>query len=202
MAPQVISQIILTIGIITTALGGFASFYYGKIEELDKDRVATQEKNELKTEIVILKSNTTHIKADSSQIKTDTSEIKESVGKLLIRTNSLKKDVWAKLEMKNVPPGVTDYLLLLFTSDKGRITGKIRIKGSQETSTFSTTANDTIPVALRNLWIPDQRQYKVPTIIEYSITEKTDAKAALSIYTQGYINYRGAEPHRAVKERN
>ena len=97
--------------------------------------------------------------------------------------------------MKHVPPGVTDYLLLLFASNKGRISGKVRIKDSSEETTFSTTANNRVPVALRNVWVPEESQYKVPTILQFIITEKTSSDSALSIYTQGWIDTRGNEPH-------
>jgi hypothetical protein len=56
------------------------------------------------------------------------------------------------VEMKNVPPGVTDYLLLLFTSDKGRISGKARIQGSDIISSFSTTVNNKIQTHPKPAW--------------------------------------------------
>ena len=94
-----------------------------------------------------------------------------------------------------MPPGVTDYLLLLFASDKGRISGKVRIKGSPEVTSFSTTTNNRVPVALRNLWVPEENQYMVPTIMQFKITEKTETSSSLSIFTQGWIDTRGNEPH-------
>ncbi len=180
MTLQTISQLILLLGVVLTALGGYGSYHFGKIEEKEKERISDQKQNELNEQITILQANT-------SQINTKL--------ELIYQAARLREEVWTQVEMKNVPPGVTDYLLLLFRSDKGRITGNVRIKGSQETSSFSTTANNRIPVALRNLWVPDQGQYKVPTVMEFSITEKTNAEASLSIYTQGYIDSRGTEPH-------
>jgi hypothetical protein len=97
--------------------------------------------------------------------------------------------------MKNVPAGVTDYLLLLFVSDKGRVSGKVRAQGSDKIAFFSTTVNNKIPVAVPNLWIPKDQQYKIPTILEFSISEATEANAILSILTQGWIDSRGREPH-------
>jgi hypothetical protein len=114
---------------------------------------------------------------------------------LIYEALGVKQDVWTDIEIKNVPDGATDYLLLLFKSNKGRISGKVRIKGSQSVSSFSTTANDTIPVAVPNLWIPALKQYQVPTILEFSVTEKTATDAGLSIFTQGWVDSRGTEPH-------
>lgn len=123
-----------------------------------------------------------------------TSEILEK-NELIYQSAVDRNEVWTELEMKHVPPGVTDYLLLLFASNKGRISGKVRIKGSTEEYAFSTTANNRVPVALRNVWVPEESQYKVPTILQFIITEKTSSDSALSIYTQGWIDTRGNEPH-------
>jgi hypothetical protein len=57
------------------------------------------------------------------------------------------------VEVKNAPPRITDYLLLLFASDKGRISGKVRIKSSETVACFSATVNNRVPVAVRNLWL-------------------------------------------------
>ena len=85
--------------------------------------------------------------------------------------------------------------MLLFAADKGRISGKVRIKGSTITSSFSTTANWNIPVAVPNLWLAKAEHYQVPTMPEFAITQKTEPDAVLSIFTQGWIDSRGREPH-------
>jgi hypothetical protein len=46
-----------------------------------------------------------------------------------------------------------------------------------------------------NLWLPKEQQYKIPTILEYAVTQKTEPDATLSIFTQGWIDTRGREPH-------
>lgn len=107
---------------------------------------------------------------------------------------NIKADVWTSIEVNSVPPGVSDYLLLLFRSDRGRISGKVRVQGSKSEAWFSTTANDTIPVSVANLWLPEQKHYKSPTIIEFAIIE-TDAAATLTVLTAGWIDSRGREPH-------
>jgi hypothetical protein len=69
------------------------------------------------------------------------------------------------------------------------------MKDSKNEYPFSTTANNQIPLAVKNLWLSENGYYKIPTVLEFIITEKTEADATLSIYTQGYIDSRGTEPH-------
>ncbi len=180
MTLQTVSQLILLLGIILSAMGGFGSYLFGKIEERGKEQIANDEQKALNDKI--------------AQLQSTSDEINNKL-ELVHEATKTADEVWTEVEMKHVPPGVTDYLLLLFRSDKGRISGKVRIKGSEEITSFSTTANNHIPVSLRNLWVPKDDQYKIPTIMEYLITEKTDTSAILSIYTQGYIDSRGTEPH-------
>jgi hypothetical protein len=180
MTLQTASQIVLLLGVLLSAIGGFGSYYFGKLEEGANKRESDKAQNELKAEIKTLQANT-------SQINNNT--------ELIIQALNVKAETWMDVEMKNVPPGVTDYLLLLFTSDKGRISGKVRIKGSENVSSFSTTANNRMPVAVHNLWLPKEGHYKIPTIMEFAVTEKTEPDASLSIYTQGWIDSSGQEPH-------
>jgi len=179
MTLQTTSQIVLFVGVLLSAIGGFGSYYYGKVEEEKNKRESNKAQDELKAQIRELQLNTSHI-SDQTE--------------LIFQALKVKAETWLEVEMKNVPPGVTDYLLLRFTSDKGRISGKVRIKGSESISSFSTTANNKVPVAVRNLWLPKEGQYKVPTIMEFTVTEKTEPDASLSIYTQGWIDSKGREP--------
>jgi hypothetical protein len=180
MTHQTISQLFLLIGIVLTGIGGYCSYHFGKKEAIQKETQNRKEQESLKKEISSLHAMTTEMYK-----KTD----------LIYQNANIKEEVWMELEMKHVPPGVTDYLLLLFVSDKGRISGKARIKGSNDVTSFSTTANNRIPVVLRNLWVSEKNQYKIPTIMEFTITEKTEPDASLSIYTQGWIDTAGTEPH-------
>jgi hypothetical protein len=123
-----------------------------------------------------------------------TNTIVNQAVELVFQSAQLKQEVWTEIEM-DVPAGVADYLLLLFRSNVGRISGMVRIKGSQDVSPFYTTVNNTVPVAVRNLWVPAEGQYKVPTIMEFSITEKPTPDASLSIYTAGWVDSQGREPH-------
>ena len=102
---------------------------------------------------------------------------------------------WSEVELKNFPAVMADYVLLLFKSDKGRIIGKVRLKGSTEEYPFSTTANSRTPIAVRNIWLPQEQHYKSPAYLEFLMTEITEPNARLSIYTQGWIDSRGQEPH-------
>ncbi|THI83606.1 MAG: hypothetical protein CAF41_013930 [Nitrospira sp. CG24A] len=180
MTSQTVSQIVLLLGVVLSAFGAYGSYHYGKLEEAENKRESDKAQNELKTQIKELQANTSQIsdKAD-----------------LIFQALKVKTEIWMEVEMKNVPAGITDYLLLLFASDKGRISGKVRIKGSENVASFSTTANNSVPVAVRNLWLPKEGQYKIPTIMEFAVTEKTEPDASLSIYTQGFIWSRGQEPH-------
>ena len=180
MTLQTVSQIVIVIGVILSAIGTYGSYHYGKLEEAENKRQSDITENELKAEIKALRANTSQI---------------NDKAELIVQALKIQKEIWMEVEMKNVPPAVTDYLLLLFASDKGRITGKVRIKGSNDIYMFSTTANNKVPIALRNLWLHKEGQYKVPTIMEFVVTEKTDPDSSLSIYTHGWIDRRGQEPH-------
>lgn len=152
MSFQTISQIVLTIGIILTALGGFGSYHFGKKEERDKERASEEAQGRLNSQIVELQS-------ELESVRSNTAQIDEKVD-LIFKASGLVREKWTEIQLKHVPEGVTDYVVLLFASDKGRITGRVRIKGSKEEYPFSTTANDRIPVAVRNLWLPEKGHYK------------------------------------------
>jgi hypothetical protein len=177
MSFQTISQILALAGLLLTGLGGFGAYYFGKREDERQQAASDRTQNELKAQLAALQASVT-----------DRTE-------LIFQALNIKPDTWMPVEMKNVPPGVADYLLLLFVSDKGRITGKVRIKGSDQICFFSTTANNRTPVAVPNLWLPKDQHYAMPTILEFAVTHKTEPDATLSIFTQGWIDTRGREPH-------
>ena len=177
MTSQTISQSVLVLGILLTALGTGGSYYFGKIEERENQRKSANVQNELNSQITKLQS--------TFDAKTD----------LIFKALKVKQDVWTSVETDMVPPGMAEFLFLIFKADKGRISGKVRIKGSEETAYFSTSANDTTPVAVPNLWVPSERQYKVPTVIEFTVTEKSVPDFTLSIFTQGFIDSMGKAPY-------
>jgi hypothetical protein len=156
---------------------GFGSYYFGGIEDTERQRVSEGIQSNLRAQITALQRDF------------------DSRTELIFQALGIKQDIWITVEMRNVPSGVADYLLLLFKSDKGRISGKVRIKGSESISYFSTTANSTIPVAVPNLWLPKDDSYQVPTILEFAVVQKTDSHSTLSVYTAGWIDTRGREPH-------
>jgi len=180
MSWQTISQIVLLVGVLLTAIGGFGSYYFGRTEQNERERISDEKQAALREQIVQLQASTTRM---SEQVQ------------LIYQAAKLQEDVWIEVEMKNAPGPITDYLMLLFTSDKGRISGKARIKGSEEIYTFSTTVNNKLSIALRNVWIESEGQYKSPIILQFVITQKTDPEASFSIYTAGFIFSRGQEPH-------
>jgi len=179
MTLQTASQIVMLIGVLLSGVGVFGSFYFGKLKEAESKLISEKAQSELKAQINDLQANTS-----KNSDKTE----------LIFQALKIQTETWTEVEMKNVPPGVTDYLLLLFASNKGRVSGKVRIKGSEHIAAFSTTANDKVPVAVRNLWATKEGQYKIPTVMEFTVTEKTEQDASLRIYTQGWIDSRGREP--------
>jgi hypothetical protein len=164
MATSSFFQWIALAGAIISALGAFGVARYKDIE-------AARSSEQLRRELATIKTNT----------------------EFLVRSAIVKQDTWVAVQIDMVPPGVADYLLLLFRADRGRIVGKVRVKGSDQTALFSTTANDKIPVSVPNLWRGSQ--YATPTVIEYAVSEATDADARLTILTAGWIDRRGQEPH-------
>jgi hypothetical protein len=169
------------LGAVLSAAGGWGASYVARTSAEADAAVATAR----------LESDKAELNAKLEKFETALNQNTEPV----FRAMNIKRETWLAVAIDSVPPGVTDYILLLFKSDRGRISGRVRVKGSQVETSFSTTVNDTIPVSVRNLWVPDQKQYQVPTVIEFAVTETTDAGAALTILTKGWIDSRGREPH-------
>ncbi len=176
MTSQTICQIIALLGLFISAGGGFGSYYFGKMEEREKAQKSDIAQRALTSQIAKFE--------EKQNARTE----------LILRALNVKPDVWTSVEINTVPPGVTEFLLLLFQSTKGNISGKVRVKGSDRVASFSTTVNDHLPVAVANLWMPEQKQYQVPTVIEFTITDKTFSDAGVSILTQGWIDSLGREP--------
>jgi hypothetical protein len=183
MTLQTASQILMLVGVVISAIGVFGSYHYGKNEEKSYNEKADKTQHELKAKI--------------EELQASTSKIEKGM-ELIFEAVKVKEDTWMEVEMKNIPQGVTDHLLLLFKSDKGNISGKVRIKGSKDIYSFSTIANEGIPLTVRNLWLPEEGKYKDPTIMEFAVTEKTELDASLKIFTAGWIHDLGkpfGKPH-------
>ena len=127
-----ISHLVLTFGLLLAALGGFGHFYYEKKEQDAKDKAA-------ESTISILESKLNKVQSNTAKID------------LIYQNTKPIEEKWTEVELKNVPDAVADYVLLLFSSNKGRILGKARVKGTNDIYSFSTTSNNTTPVAIRNL---------------------------------------------------
>jgi hypothetical protein len=179
MTPQIACQIILAFGVLLSAAGGFGSFYFGKIEEKQNRLASNKAQSELRAQIDQLQA--------SFDTKID----------LIFQAMNVKPDEWKSVQLNNVPAEVADFALILFRSDRGRISGKVRIKGSKNIAFFSTSANARTPVAVANVWDGKSKQYVAPAVLEFSLTEKTDSSATLSVFTAGWIDSRGQEPHLA-----
>jgi hypothetical protein len=169
------------IGAVVSALGGWGAAYVARTSA-EADATASR---------VRLERDKADLNAKLEKFEAALNQNTEQIFKAM----NIKRDVWQSVTIDSVPPGVTDYILLLFRSDRGRISGKARVQGAKAEVSFSTTVNDTIPVAVPNLWLPDQKQYKSPTVVEFALTEMTDAGATLTVLTKGWIDSRGREPH-------
>jgi hypothetical protein len=176
MTLQTVYQLVLLLGVIMTGIGGYGAYYYGKTEEKEQQNKSDVIQRDLKSQIGKLQA--------TFDAKTD----------LIFQALKVKQDVWIAVETKTVPP-TSAYLMLLFRSDKGRIDGKVRVQGSESVASFSTTANDAVPVAVQNLWLPARNEYKTPIVVEFTVTQKTVLDSTLDIFTQGWIDDLGQEPH-------
>lgn len=104
---------------------------------------------------------------------------------VVARTSEGPQKSWREIKMIEVAPwfggeGI-DYLYLVFKSTTGIIRGKIKIKGADEIYSFSSLPNTTLPIAVRNLWLPEKHHFRKLPTIQYKISEKTNINATLSI---------------------
>lgn len=177
MTPQIACQIVLLCGVLLSAIGGFGSFYFGKVEERQNREASSKTQTDLRAQIAQLQS--------SFDSKTE----------LIFQAMNIKPDVWTEVKLHDAPSSVADFVLMLFRSDRGRISGKVRIKGSKNIAFFSTSSNSRIPVAVANVWDEKTKLYTDPSVLEFAVTEKTDNTATLSVFIAGWIDSRGQEPH-------
>ena len=84
-----------------------------------------------------------------------------------------------------LPVGVKAFAMF-FKANLGIIKGNVRIKGSEESHSFSTDIHDeSNPMMVQNLWLSDRNQYQHFPIIEYMATEKSNENAALTVIING-----------------
>lgn len=99
---QTLSQIIIAVGVALTALGGFGSYYYGKIKETRKDEQAQEEIDDAKRErkeIYDLLEPFTEIANQKFPDETDST----ALSKLASELSNLKKKT-KELEKRITPP--------------------------------------------------------------------------------------------------
>lgn len=180
MTAQSICQVFIVLGVVISTFATYGSFHFGKAQAAATAKESESIQNRLHDQIEELKQN---VSAQAEHTKL--------IGEFL----NVKPDQWQSVELKNIPPGVADYAMLLFQTSEGRISGKTRMKGSQLTTMFSTTPNSKTPVAVGNHWDIKSGQYASPAILEFAVTEQTAPNATLKILTAGWIDTRGREPH-------
>jgi hypothetical protein len=130
-----------------------------------------------------LQNRINDLQSNLGAIQSDTTSIDEKIS-LIFQSAETKKHKWNEVRVS--APVIADYILLHFRSSAGKISGNARIKGAKEIYPFSTLVNDRIPLAVRNLWLSERKQYQSDPVLEYEITETSDEKNSLSIFTAGY----------------
>ncbi len=138
------------------------------------------------------------LERDKADLHAELTKLREAIDKntkQVFKALNLKPEVWQSFKTDSVPSPVADYIMLLFRTDRGRVLGKVRVKGSSIETPFSTTANKDLPVLVPNVWDPDEQHYIDPTFVEFVVTETIDPTAALTILTKGWIDTLGQEPH-------
>ena len=169
-------HIVIFIGVFLTAAGGFGTYYFGKMEADKKDKASIVAQGKLQNRIKDLQK-------ELGLVQANTTSIDEKIN-LIFESTETKKHKWNEVKVK--APVIADYILLLFRSSEGRISGNVRIKGGKEIYPFSTLVNNRIPLAVHNLWLPEKKQYQSDPLLEYEITETSDEKNSLSIFSAGY----------------
>ena len=176
MTLQTVSHIVIFVGVILTAAGGFGSYYFGNKGTAKKEKDAADSQEKLQDRINDLQNKLTSIQSSTASIDQKIS--------LIFKSDESATNKWT--EVKVLAPAIADYVLLIFRSSAGKISGNARIKGTETVYPFSTLVNERIPLAIKNHWLPDKKQYMTDPILEYEITETSDEKNSLSIFSAGY----------------
>lgn len=176
MSLLTLSHIVILLGILLTALGGFGTYYFGKIEADKKETVSAKAQEKLQVRIKDLQK-------ELGLLQTNTSSIDDKIS-LIFESNEAKKKKWN--EVKVIAPVIADYVFLVFRSSMGKISGNVRLKGAKEIYPFSTLVNNKIPLAIHNLWLPGKKQYQADPTLEYEIVETSDEKDSLKIFSAGF----------------
>ena len=169
---------VILIGAVAAAGGGFMSSLETK-KSGERSRVELQQRYDTVV----------------GELKKFEASLDKHLTKVLDAVAAKPDDKWQSIELNNFPSLVADYALVLFRSSGARISGKVKFKGSKSETLFSTSANNNIPLAVPNAWDPQTDLYRSPATLEYVVTNTTNPADRLSIFTAGWIDSRGAEPH-------
>ena len=86
MSYQTLSHIVIVVGVVLTAAGGFGSYYYGKKDAARKERESAIEQKKLKNRI--------------NALQNDTASIDNKVN-LIYKSMIWEKGKWQEVEMKH-----------------------------------------------------------------------------------------------------
>lgn len=171
MSLQTLSFYLIFTGAIIAAFGALGKNYYGKKESEKKEAEWQKKFDEIRSE------------------KALNIDIDRKIDLLLLKSSEEPREEWNSVNMIDIADWfggeVIDYMYFVFKSSSGIIRGELRIKGTEEEYSFSTMANTNLPIAVRNLYLPEKGHFRKLPTIEYRITEKTDPFAVLSIVMVG-----------------
>jgi len=127
MTLQTISHIVIFVGVILTAAGGFGSYYFGNKEAARKEKEAADSQKKLQDRINDLQNKLT-------SIQSSTASIDEKIN-LIFKSDKSATNKWT--EVKVLALAIADYVLLIFRSSAGKISGNACIKGTDIIYPFS-----------------------------------------------------------------
>ena len=107
MSAQTICQLVVALGIVLTAGGGLGAFYFGGIEDTNKQL------------------------AFDAQLATLQNSLNQNT-QLLYEALNVKKDVWIPVQMNGAPSGVADYLLLLLGQTRAALAERYAYRGRKQ----------------------------------------------------------------------
>ena len=163
------SNAIMLFGAVLAAGGSFSAYYFGnKVNKLSEDK--------MQSTLSIVDQ-----KVDGVDDKLTGIDHKLT---LIAETNDSQKHKWN--EAKIIAPAIADYVMLIFKSTGGRISGNCRIKGTDVIYPFSTDVNDKIQLAVKNKWQEEKGNYTEDPFLEYEIIQKSQDMDTLKIFTAGY----------------
>jgi hypothetical protein len=175
---QIFWYVVILVGALVVAGGGLMS-------SIETKRSGDRDQAELRKRYETVQG----------ELKKFEASLEQHITKVLDAVSAKPDENWRSIPLSAFPAEIADYALVLFRSSGGRISGKVRLKGSKAETLFSTSANNNIPLAVPNTWDADTGHYRTPATLEYIVTAAIDPEARLTIFTAGWIDSRGTEPH-------